>query len=175
MLISQAMNAALNEQVGNEFGAALQYVAIASYFAHEGLPELARHFYKQAEEEREHAMRFVHYIVDAGGAVRIPAIAAPKADFRSAEEAIQLSLDWEQAVTAQINKLVDQAHQEKDHLTRDMLTWFTKEQLEEVSSMDTLLRVVQRAGQANLLYVEEFVARHHGGGAKKSAGMTGAS
>src|SRR5207245_11723319 len=78
MLFSKKMNAAINEQIGREFAASLEYVSIASSFASEGLPELAKHFYRQAEEERDHAMRFVKYVVDAGGKVAIPAIPATK-------------------------------------------------------------------------------------------------
>ncbi len=84
MLFSTQMNEAINEQVGQEFAAMLQYVAIATYFDGEALPMLARHFYRQAEEEREHAMRFVRYVVDAGGQVAIPAIPAVKSGFASA-------------------------------------------------------------------------------------------
>src|ERR687886_475709 len=105
MLISKAMNAALNEQIGREFGAELQYVQIASYFDGEGLPMLARHFFRQAEEEREHAMKFVRHILDADGEVAIPTLPAPQSAFRSAEEAVQKSLDWELTVTRQINEL----------------------------------------------------------------------
>jgi ferritin len=65
MLFSEKMNAAINEQIGREFAASLEYVSIASRFASEGLTELAKHFYRQAEEERDHAMRFVKYVVDA--------------------------------------------------------------------------------------------------------------
>ena len=68
--------AALTEQIGHEFAAMLQYVTIATYFESEGLPRLAQHFYRQAEEEREHAMRFVRYVVETGGEVTIPAIPA---------------------------------------------------------------------------------------------------
>jgi ferritin len=163
MLISERMNNALNEQVGNEFGASLQYVSIASHFAGEGLTALANHFYKQAEEEREHAMRFVKYLADAGGRLEIPSIPAPQSKFKSVEEAVKLSLDWEKKVTQQINNLVELAIKESDHITQQILSWFVAEQLEEVSSMDNLLKVVQRAGEARLLYVEEYVARHHGG------------
>src|SRR5205085_3060785 len=85
MLFSEKMNTGINQQIGHEFGASLQYVSIASYFDREGLPELAAHFYQQAEEERAHAMRFVHFVADAGGSVAIPAIAAPKHNFVSAE------------------------------------------------------------------------------------------
>jgi bacterioferritin B len=162
MMISKKMNEALNEQIGYEFAASLQYVSIASHFAGQGLTCLANHFYKQANEERDHAMRFVNYIVDAGGEVSIPDIKAPKASFGSVEDAVTLSLAQEKEVTAKINTLVEQSMKESDHITFQILSWFVKEQLEEVSSMDNLLKVVQLAGQKNLLYVEEYVARHHG-------------
>lgn len=159
MLISKKMNDALNEQIGHEFGASIQYVSIATYFDGEGLPELARHFYRQSSEEREHAMRFVKFVVDADGDVAIPAIAAPRAKFASAEEAVKLSADWEMQVTKQITTLMDQAIKENDHLTSNFLQWFINEQLEEMSSMDTLLRMIRRAGESGLLFVENYLAQ----------------
>lgn len=158
MLISKKMVAAINKQIGNEFGASLQYVAIAAYFGSESLPELCQHFNRQALEERDHAMKFVNYVVDAGGQVEVPAIPAPKSRFAGAEEAVKLSLDWEITVTKQINGLVDLAAKENDHTTHSFLQWFVNEQLEEVSSMETLLKIIRRAG-ANLLFVEDYLAR----------------
>jgi bacterioferritin B len=160
MLISKKMNEAINRQVCYEFSAMMQYVAIASHFVEESLHELAAHFYRQADEERDHAMRFVKYILDAGGHVALNDIPAPQNRFKTVEEAIQLSLDQEMKVTEQINHLIDLAIKESDHITQNALSWFVNEQLEEVSSMETLLKVVQRAGPANLLYVEDFVSRH---------------
>lgn len=162
MLISQGMNDAINQQIGNEFSASLQYVSIASHFASETLPELAAHFYKQANEERGHAMRFVKYVVDAGGRVEIPALPVPKADFKAVEEAIQFSLDQEKTVTEQINELVQLCMKESDFITNNFLSWFLTEQLEEVSSMENLLKIVQRAGETNLLFVEDYLARKSG-------------
>jgi ferritin len=133
-------------------------VAIAAYFGNESLPELSKHFNKQAMEEREHAMKFVNYVLDAGGLPEIPAIPAPKSRFASAEDAVKLSLDWEVAVTKQINELVDLAGKENDHTSHTFLQWFVNEQLEEVSSMDMLLKHVRRAG-ANLLFVEDYLGR----------------
>lgn len=159
MLISQKMNEAINEQVGREFGASHQYVAIAAHFDVQNLPRLAKHFYRQAEEERDHAMRFIRYLVDAGAKVTIPAVAAPKSEFATAEEAVQLSLTWEEEVTRQIHTLLALALKENDYTTQQFLQWFVEEQLEEVSSMDRLLSVVRRAGEGGLLLVEEFLAR----------------
>lgn len=160
MLISDAMSAAINQQIGNEFGASLQYVAIAAHFDHESLSELAAHYYRQAEEERNHALRFVRYLVDAGAQVEIPAVAAPQNRFATAREAAKLALDHEVMVTQQINALVELAVQEKDHITENTLRWFVTEQLEEVHSAEALLRVVQRAGEEGLLQVEDYLARH---------------
>jgi bacterioferritin B len=160
MLISSAMNDAINEQIGNEFAASLQYVSVAAYFDNESLPVLARHFYIQANEERDHAMRFVKYVVDAGGQVSIPALAAARAGFNSAADAVQLALDSELKVTRQINGLMDLALSEHDHLTSSMLQWFVTEQLEEVSSMETLLKMIQRAGEAGLLFVESYLQQN---------------
>jgi ferritin len=162
MLISDKMVAALNTQIGNEFGAFLQYVQIASHFGNENLPELSKHFYRQADEERTHALKFVNYVVDAGGRVAIPAIPAPRSKFANAEEAVKLSLDWEVTVTKQISGLMDLAITENDHTSRNFLQWFVAEQLEEVSSMDMLLSMVRRAGESGILVIEEFLARHKG-------------
>ncbi len=169
MLISKALNNAINEQVGNELAASNQYVAVAVYFDGEGLPLLGKHFYKQAAEERDHAMRFVKYLTDASGEVRIPAIPAPRATFKSAEEAVKLAFDSEMKVTKQINALMDRAIKEGDHLAKNELEWFVREQREEVTSMDTLLRMVKRAGEAGLFHVENFLLSGGLGGAEAEA------
>jgi bacterioferritin B len=157
MLISKELNDAISVQVGREFGASLQYVSIANYFAEEALEKLAEFFYKQADEERDHAMKLNKYLVETGGHANLPPIDAPKSSFGSAEEAIGLALNWEMDVTKQINYLMDIAVEQKDYLSRQFLDWFVNEQLEEVSTMDRLLRVVQRAGEKNLLMLEAYL------------------
>lgn len=142
----------------NRLYASLQYFSIAAHFAAEALPQLSTHFSKQAEEEKEHALRFIKYVVDVGGRMVIPAIAAPEATFQTAEAAIQLSYDQEVKVTHQINALVELARAENDYITINFLQWFLAEQLEEVSSMDNLLKVVQRAGD-DLLQADEYLSR----------------
>jgi ferritin len=157
-MISQDLAGAINEQVGHEFGASMQYLEIASYFDDQNLRLLAKIFFEQAEEEREHAMKFIRYLLDTNGGVRIPAIPAPKADFSSAEEAVEAALNWEIEVTGQINRLYSMAVQENDYLAQSFLQWYVDEQLEEVSKMDALLSVVRRAGERNLLMVEAYLA-----------------
>jgi ferritin len=159
MLISEKLNKSMNQQIGSELGASNQYLKIASYFDSESLPGLAGFFFRQSDEEREHAMKFVHYILDAGGVVEIPEIGAAPTEIGSAEAAVKMALDWELGVTNQINNLMDQAIAEKDHIAQQFLRWFVDEQLEEVSTMDTLLAVVKRAGN-QLMFVEQYVERH---------------
>jgi len=101
MVANQKIVAAINEQMGNEFSAMLQYYAIAAHFGAEGLRELSAHFYKQAEEEKEHALRFIQFVLDTGARVKIPAVSAPQAHFEVAEDAVKLSLEQEEQVTSQ--------------------------------------------------------------------------
>lgn len=151
------MNDAMNEQIGNELAASNQYLAVAVYFDGEGLPMLAKHFLKQSAEERTHALRFVKYLCESNANVQIPSIPAPKSAFKSAAEAVKLAYDSELKVTRQINALMDRAIKEGDHLSKNMLEWFVAEQREEVTSMDTLLRMVKRAGESGLFFVENFL------------------
>lgn len=171
-MLSNKLAAGINAQVGNELLASHQYIAIATYFDDEGLPALAQHFYKQSLEERDHAMRFIKMLLDARAAVKIPAVPAPKFGFKSAAEAVKLALDSEMRVTAQIDALMDQAIADKDHGSKNALEWFVNEQREEMSSMDTLLRMVKRAGESGLFFVENFLLQ--GGLAAEGAGKEGA-
>jgi ferritin len=157
MLISTELAAAFNAQIGHEYGAGLQYVAIAGYFQREQLTLLAKLFFAQAEEEKQHALKFVKYMLDTKGELRIPEIPAPKPTFVSAEEAVQAALTWEEEVTRQITGLMDIAVKHNDYLAQSFLQWFIDEQLEEVVKMDRLLNVIRKSGERNLLMVEAYL------------------
>ncbi len=157
MLISRELASAFNQQIGNEFGASMQYVAIAAHFQQKQLTLLAKLFMEQADEERTHAMKFVQYVLDTKGELALPAIAAPKPTFSSAEDAVAAALAWEEDVTRQIGKLMDLAVKENDYLAQSFLQWFIDEQLEEVVKMDRLLSVIRQSGEKNLLMVEAYL------------------
>lgn len=159
-LASARLIATLNRQIGNEMHASMQYVSIAAHFAAQDLTNLAAFFYRQAEEERAHAMKFVHFVVDVGGKVEIPAIGAPRAAFARAAEAVALSLDWEHTVTEQIYVLVDIAKEDRNYIAQRFLDWFVTEQLEEITTMGALLSLVERAGEENLLFVEDYLSKN---------------
>jgi len=156
MLISKTLEKAINEQVGREFGAAMQYVNIASYFTADNMLLFGKLFFDQAAEENQHAMKFVRYVLDAGGTIGVPAIPQARADFKSPEDAVGAALQWEEDVTRQINDLMDIAVKEKDYIAQEFLGWFVNEQLEEVSKMSTILSVIQRSA-GNLLLAEQYV------------------
>jgi bacterioferritin B len=156
-MISVELAKAFNEQIGHEFGASMQYVSIAAHFRRTQLTLLAKLFFKQAEEEREHAMKFVKYLLDTRAELRIPAIPAATPTFASAEAAVEAALEWEQEVTRQITALMDLAVKHNDYLAQSFLQWFIDEQLEEVVKMDRLLGVIRRSGEKNLLMVEAYL------------------
>ena len=157
MLISRNLATAINQQIGNEFGAHMQYLSIAAHFRQKQLTLLAKLFFEQADEEKVHAMKFVTYVLDTKAELQIPPIPAPKPVFASAEEAVQAALTWEQEVTRQITKLMEIAVKDNDYLSQSFLQWFIDEQLEEVVKMDRLLTIVRQAGEKNLLMVEAYL------------------
>ena len=169
-------SASVNQQIANEFGASQQYVAIAVYYDAQTLPGLAAHFYRQAVEERNHAMMLAQYLLDSGDAVVTPGVEAPQTAFGDAIAPVALALAQEKRVTEQIVGLSRTAREEGDLVGEQFLHWFLQEQREEVASMATLLAVMERAGD-NLLLVEEYLARAQvggGGGAGAPAAAGGA-
>jgi len=159
----------LNEQVGYEFAASQQYVAIAVHYDAQTLPRLAAHFYRQAVEERNHAMMLVQYLLDAGEPVAIPGVAAPQTEFADVVEPVRLALEQERRVTAQISALTQLARTEGDLVGEQFLHWFLQEQREEVSSMGALLTVVERSRE-NVMLIEDYLARETVGDAGVDAG-----
>jgi ferritin len=157
-ILKTKFHALLHEQIYNEFTAAQQYVAIAVYFDEADLPQLAKHFYRQAAEEHNHAMMLVQHLLDRGVGVEIPGVGAIRNQFDAPAEALALALDQERSVTEQVNGLAAAARDEGDYLGEQFMQWFLNEQVEEVALMTTLLRVARRAGD-NLFDLENFVAR----------------
>jgi ferritin len=149
---------ALNEQISNEFAASQQYVGAAVYYDAETLPRLAAFFYRQAVEERNHAMIMVQYLLDTGAQVRIPDIKSQQTTYDNVVGPVKMALDQEKRVTEEIDELFKLARDSNDFQAEQFLTWFVKEQLEEVSSMTDLLNVVERSKE-NPLLAEDFLAR----------------
>ena len=161
-MTSDAFRDAVNEQVGHEFAAHQQYVAIAVWYDGQTLPELAAFFYRQALEERGHAMMMVQYLLDQDAGPVVPGVPAPKNEFSDIAEPVRLALEQEKRVTEQVNRLASIAREEGDYAGEQFIQWFVKEQVEEVSSMGDLLTVVERSIDAPL-EIEEYLARRPAG------------
>jgi ferritin len=154
----QSFADALNKQIANEFAASQQYVAAAVYYDTATLPRLAAFFYRQALEEREHAMMMIQYLLDVGEEVRIPDINAQQTSFADGSAPVRMALEQEQRVSDEIFALFELARELKDYRAEHFLQWFVKEQVEEVALMSDLLNVVERSRE-NLLLAEDFIAR----------------
>jgi ferritin len=149
---------ALNAQIANEFGASMQYIGAAVYYDAETLPRLAAFFYRQALEEREHAMMMVQYLLDVDEEVMIPDIKGQQTSFDDGVAPVKMALEQERRVGEEIYALFELARDTKDYRAEQFMQWFVKEQVEEVALMQDLLSVVERT-KDNLLLAEEFVAR----------------
>jgi len=157
----------LTEQIGHEFAASQQYIAIAVWFDNRDLPQLAKHFYQQSIEERNHAMMLVQYRLDRDLGIVIPGIDPVINDFKDESAPIALALDQEKRVTKQIEALFAAARAENDALGEQFMLWFLKEQVEEVASMSTLLTIMNRA--ENLFDVENYLVRESVGEAEDAS------
>ena len=93
----------------------------------------------QAEEERSHGRKIYDYILERGGKVVLSEIRAPKSQYKSALEAFEDSLKHEKAVTKSIEKLYVLAKDEKDFGTEVFLQWFITEQIEEESTVESII------------------------------------
>jgi ferritin len=149
---------ALNEQISNEFAASQQYVGAAVYYDAETLPRLAAFFYRQAVEERNHAMIMVQYLLDTDEEVRIPDIKSQQTRYDDVPGPVKMALEQEKRVTEEINALFKLARESGDFAAEEFLMWFIKEQVEEVRSMNDLLNVCEQAN-GNVLLIEDFLSR----------------
>jgi ferritin len=153
-MIGKAMQNAMNEQINKEFFSSYLYLSMAAYFEDRNLTGFAHWMRLQADEEREHAMKFYDFILDAGGHVQLKAIAAPETEWKSNLEVAEQVAAHEGKVTASINDLYELALKEKDYAAQVMLQWFISEQVEEEKNAAELvakLRLIEERGTAVLM------------------------
>ena len=177
MATATPFNDLLNEQVAHEFAAHQQYVACAVYYESQTLPQLASFFYRQALEERDHAMMMVQYLLDTDVPVITPGVQAPKSGFADVVEPVALALEQEKRVSEQISRLAGTAREQHDYAAEQFMQWFIAEQIEEVSTMSDLLAVATRS-RDRVMEIEDYIAREQSGGesdpgAPRVAGATG--
>jgi len=165
MKLAPKLEKALNRQLGVEFEAERSYLSMAAYFERESWDGFAAWMSKQSAEEREHAMKFYHYIIDRGGKVEVPAASAPKADFQGPLDVYEASLKQEQEVSKKILDLYKMAHDEGDYATVSFLKWFVDEQVEEEKTVSEMVDKLKRAGNNpdSLLMIDRYAGETRGG------------
>jgi len=159
MKINQKLNDAINAQIGEELKASNAYANMAAFFNGRGLLRLAGMFFEQSAEEREHAMKFLHYLLDLEGDVAIPAIPATPDSFGNAKAAFQAALAWEKDVTSKINHLMDLAVEAKDYASQDFLMWYVTEPVEEEATMTHLVTLAETLGDHPEIMLENYLPK----------------
>ena len=144
--MKKSFEEALNAQFEYELASAHLYLAMSSYFEAENLKGLAKWMRVQAQEEYIHAMKFYGFIVDRGGKVVVPALGAPKANWKSINVIFEDSLAHEQSITKRINDLMDAAVSDKDYPAQQFLAWFVTEQVEEENTVKDILFKIELMG-----------------------------
>jgi len=145
-MISNKMEKALNEQLNAELFSSYLYLSMAAHFESNNWRGFAHWMKKQSEEEYGHAMKFFGFINEVGKKVTLDKIEKPKLEWDSPLEAFEEALKHEEYITKRINDLVNLAVEEKDHATNNFLQWFVKEQVEEVSSVQTIVETMKLIG-----------------------------
>ncbi|MEE4310441.1 MAG: ferritin [candidate division KSB1 bacterium] len=146
-MISDKMAAMINEQIKNELYSGHLYLAMAAYCSSVDMDGMANFFVIQEQEERFHAMKFYHYLVEQNHDVKIYGLDQPKIDYKSLEEVFDDAWKHEQKVTKLINDLMALAKEENDYATQSFLHWYIDEQVEEEAGMLAILKKIRMVGE----------------------------
>ncbi|HLO16866.1 MAG TPA: ferritin [Anaerolineales bacterium] len=166
-MIGKGMQAAMNEQINKEFFSSYLYLSMAAYFENKNLEGFAHWMRLQADEEREHAMKFYNFILERGGQVMLKAIDAPETEWKSNLAIAEQVAEHEAKVTASIEALYELALKEKDYPAQVLLQWFITEQVEEERNAADLvakLKLIEERGTAVLMLDHRLSKRGDGGG-----------
>ncbi len=136
----------LNQQVNKEFYSAYLYLDFSNYYYDQGLDGFGNWYKVQAQEERDHAMLFVQYLLNNGERITLDAIEKPAVELTSAKGVLAEGLKHEQYVTSLIHNIYDAAYSVKDFRTMQFLDWFVKEQGEEETNADNLIKKFELFG-----------------------------
>jgi len=143
-MLDNRMEVALNEQVNAELWSAYLYLSMSYDMDSKGYEGIASWFASQAKEEFEHATRFMKFIGEREGKVRLAPIGEVKQEWESPKCVFEHTLTHEKTVTGLIYKLMDLAVELKDYATQNMLRWFVDEQVEEEDGVRKIVEKLKR-------------------------------
>ncbi len=142
----------LNEQIAKESNASYTYLAMALWASHHNYEGSASFFYQQAEEERAHMLKIVHYLIEQGHLPTIPSQIVATTHYGSLKELFEKMLSHEQKITESIHDIVTVALEVKDYTTFQFLQWFIAEQREEEAKAQQVLGLFETVGEGALGY-----------------------
>ena len=148
MKLSTKLENAFNKQLNFELFSGYLYLSMAAYLESQNLTGMATWMKKQFEEEQMHAMKLFDYIQSRGNNVVLNAIAKPKTTWKSPLDVFQESLKHEQLVTKLINSLFVLATKENDTAAQVLLQWYVNEQVEEESTVETIIHKLKMIGSS---------------------------
>jgi ferritin len=149
-MLTEKVEKILNEQIEKEGYSSNLYLAMASWAESEGFPGVSKWFYAQAEEEREHMLKLVHYVNDRDGKALIPAFKKPPVAWKSVKEAFEQAFAHEQFISKSINDIAGVCNDEKDYATYQWIQWYVTEQIEEESNVRNILDLLKLLGDGSL-------------------------
>ena len=144
--ISKTLTAALNEQITNEASASQIYLSYAAWADGHGMAGVSNFLFRHAQEERNHMMKILEYILKRGGKVVITAIPAPPKDPVSINNCFEKVFTHEVDNTRAVYKIAKLSFQEEDWATWNFMQWFVKEQTEEETMALSLLDKIKISG-----------------------------
>lgn len=147
MKISEKLLDLFNQQIKLEYDSRNVYFGMESYLRDENWDGFANWFMVQADEEMAHCRYFMEYLSFIGQKWEMRALDAQTNTYESVADVWAKGLEHEKFITASINKLYDQAVEDKDYLAQKFLDWYVSEQAEEEDNFSTWLEKVKRAGQ----------------------------
>jgi ferritin len=145
-MVSKELETAINKQINAELWSAYLYLSMSTWCAHEGLPGFANWFKVQFQEEQDHALKFMNYLIAKGNRVELAPIEKVETSWDSVLKTFQDTLDHERVVTSLINNLVSIARKENDFATENMLQWFVNEQVEEEETAQGMIDSLKLIG-----------------------------
>lgn len=146
MKMPDELASAVNDQITMEMASSVAYLQMSAHFEAENLTGMASWMRMQAEEEKDHAHRFMDFVLDRGNSVRLGAIEAPESSFESVEHVFKTALEQEQTVTKAIHDIYRLASDKGDLASFPFLQEFIEEQNEEEATVETILERVRLAG-----------------------------
>ena len=144
--LSKTLEAALNDQMTKEAHAAQIYLSYAAWADSQGCGGIANFLFRHANEERNHMMKILEYILKRGGKVKVTAIPAPPENPKSINHCFEKVFEHEVDNTKAIYRVAKMSHTEEDWATWNFMQWFVKEQTEEETLAMELLDKIKIAG-----------------------------